>query len=312
MRKMLLLLLLAGAATPALAQNDPRGDSDNKESSREERQQAREEARAQRAERAERAARSVNRDRGFSARAAADVDSANTPPAESARRIRLQQQVVSEQSDRDDSPRERRRASSGPRVVQPQVVSGGDDEPVRAFEGSRRSRQLARQRQIDQAAIVGQSDLITREGQAPSLRQRDRATPNVMRVRDRTPLVSERPREGTQPPLRAERHRRDRPNWSTSWRHNNRYDWHNWRKRHRSLFRLGFYFDPFGWRYRPYSIGWRLWPSYYSSRFWINDPWQYRLPYAPPGYRWIRYYNDAILVDTWNGEVVDVIYNFFW
>jgi hypothetical protein len=198
-------------------------------------------------------------------------------------------------------------------MVQPEIVNGGgDDEPVRAFEGSRRNRDLARQREIDQAAVVGQSDLITREGQAPSLRQRDRATPNVMRVRNRTPLVSERPREGTQPPLRAERHRRDRPNWSTSWRHHSRHDWHNWRKRHRSLFRLGFYFDPFGWRYRPYSIGWRLWPSYYSSRFWINDPWQYRLPYAPAGYRWIRYYNDAILVDTWNGEVVDVIYNFFW
>ncbi|HJU77362.1 MAG TPA: RcnB family protein [Sphingomicrobium sp.] len=310
MRKMLLLLLLAGAATPALAQRDSRDDSDNKESTRAERQQAREEARAQRADRAERV---VSRDRGFSARAAADVDSASNSPAESGRRMRLQQQVVNEQSDRDDSPRERRRASSGPRMVQPDFANGGgDSEPVRAFDGNRRSRDLARRRQIDQAEVVGQSELITGQGQAPSLRQSDRATPNVMRVRNRTPLVSERPREGTQPPLRAERHRRDRPNWSTSWRHSNKYDWHNWRKRHRSLFRLGFYFDPFGWRYRPYSIGWRLWPSYYSSRFWINDPWRYRLPYAPPGYRWIRYYNDAILVDTWNGEVVDVIYNFFW
>ncbi|HEX4762159.1 MAG TPA: RcnB family protein [Sphingomicrobium sp.] len=307
MRKMLLLLLLAGAATPALGQNDRRDDSDNQESTRAERQQAREEARAQRAERGERA---VSRDRGFSQRA--EVDPANNSPAETARQIRLQQQVVSEQSDRDESPRERRRASDGPRMVQPQMVNDGDNEPVRAFEGNQRNRQLARRRQIDQAAVVGQSELITREGQAPSLRQSDRATPNVMRVRNRTPLVSERPREGTQPPLRAERHRRDRPNWSTSWRHHSRHDWHSWRKRHRSLFRLGFYFDPFGWRYRPYSIGWRLWPSYYSSRFWINDPWQYRLPYAPPGYRWIRYYNDAILVDTWNGEVVDVIYNFFW
>ena len=309
MRKMLFLLLLAGAATPALAQSDSRDDSDNKEATRAERQQAREEARAQRADRAER----VSRDRGFSPRAAAEVDSASNSPAESTRRMRLQQQVMSEQSDRDDSPRERRRALGAPKMVQPDFVnSGGDSEPVRAFDGSRRSRDLARRRQLDQAEVVGQSELITGEGQAPSLRQGDRAAPNVMRVRNRTPLVSERPREGTQPPLRAERHRRDRPNWSTNWRHSNKYDWHNWRKRHRSLFRLGFYFDPFGWRYRPYSIGWRLWPSYYSSRFWINDPWRYRLPYAPPGYRWIRYYNDAILVDTWNGEVVDVIYNFFW
>jgi hypothetical protein len=102
------------------------------------------------------------------------------------------------------------------------------------------------------------------------------------------------------------------PTWSTGWRNNDRYDWRRWRDRHRSWFHLGFYYDPFGWDYYPYQIGWRLWPSYYGSRFWINDPWQYRLPYAPPGYRWVRYWDDALLVDTWTGEVVDVIHDFFW
>jgi Ni/Co efflux regulator RcnB len=38
----------------------------------------------------------------------------------------------------------------------------------------------------------------------------------------------------------------------------------------------------------------------------------YRLPYAPAGYVWIRYWNDALLVDTWSGQVVDMIPNFFW
>jgi Ni/Co efflux regulator RcnB len=55
-----------------------------------------------------------------------------------------------------------------------------------------------------------------------------------------------------------------------------------------------------------------MWPSYYRSSYWLNDPWQFRLPYSPPGTRWIRYYDDAILVDTWDGRVVDVIHNFFW
>jgi Ni/Co efflux regulator RcnB len=36
------------------------------------------------------------------------------------------------------------------------------------------------------------------------------------------------------------------------------------------------------------------------------------MPYAPPGYRWIRYYDDLVLVDTWDGRVADVIYDFFW
>lgn len=61
-----------------------------------------------------------------------------------------------------------------------------------------------------------------------------------------------------------------------------------------------------------FGIGWRLWPNYYSSAYWINDPGMYRLPPAPPGTRWIRYYNDALLVDTWTGEVIDVIHNIFW
>lgn len=142
------------------------------------------------------------------------------------------------------------------------------------------------------------------------LRQAERAAPNVLRRP--VPVVSDTPRIGTQPPVRTEARRRAPVNWSSHWRNDRRYDWWNWRNRHRSLFRLGLYLDPFGWGYQRYSIGWRMWPNYYHSSFWLNDPWQYRLPYAPPGYRWIRYYDDAILIDTWDGRVVDVIYNFFW
>lgn len=143
------------------------------------------------------------------------------------------------------------------------------------------------------------------------LREQRRAVPAVFR--NRVPIVSNTPHEGTQPPKRIETRHTNWASWSTThWRHDKRYDWRDHRRRHRSLFHLGFYYDPFGWGYRPYEIGWRLWPSYFGSRYWLSDPWQYRLPYAPPGYRWIRYYDDAILVDTWDGRVVDVIYNFFW
>jgi hypothetical protein len=133
-----------------------------------------------------------------------------------------------------------------------------------------------------------------------------------LRTPSNPPVVSHTPRPGTQPPAPATYRPSPAPTWSTNWRHNNRYDWQNWRRRHRSWFHLGFYYDPFGWGYQPYYIGWRMWPAYYGSNFWINDPWYYRLPYAPPGTRWVRYYDDALLVDTWSGEVVDVIYNFFW
>jgi len=115
-----------------------------------------------------------------------------------------------------------------------------------------------------------------------------------------------------------QRHRRDYRDgnytrWSRDrWRHDRRYDWRRHRDRNRSLFHLGFYYDPFGWNYRRYNIGWYLYPSYYSSRYWLHDPWYYRLPPAYGPYRWVRYWDDALLVNIYTGEVVDVIHNFFW
>lgn len=103
-----------------------------------------------------------------------------------------------------------------------------------------------------------------------------------------------------------------RRRWSGDWRRDNRYDWRRHRDRNRSVFRIGLYFDPFGWDYRRWSVGRRLRPAYYQSNYWLNDPWMYRLPPAYGPYRWVRYWDDALLVNTYTGEVVDVLYSFFW
>ena len=124
------------------------------------------------------------------------------------------------------------------------------------------------------------------------------------------------PVEGTAPPpLTTEQARRGETShrrWGHDWRRDGRYDWRRYRDRNRSRFHVGFYFDPFGWNYRRYNVGWRLWPNYYSQSYWLNDPWQYRLPPAYGPYRWVRYYNDALLVNIYTGTVADVIHNFFW
>ena len=73
------------------------------------------------------------------------------------------------------------------------------------------------------------------------------------------------------------------------------------------------HYSPYrGHSYSRFSIGFALQPLFYSQRYWINDPWQYRLPPAEYGTRWVRYYDDVLLVDTYTGEVIDVIYDFFW
>ena len=73
------------------------------------------------------------------------------------------------------------------------------------------------------------------------------------------------------------------------------------------------YYSPYrNHRYTRFSIGFSLGSLFYSNRYWINDPWQYRLPEVYGPYRWVRYYDDALLVNIYTGEVVDVIYSFFW
>lgn len=99
--------------------------------------------------------------------------------------------------------------------------------------------------------------------------------------------------------------------WNRDWRSDRRYDWRHYRDSHRSLFHVGIYYDPFGYGYQAFNIGFRLAPVYFSQQYWI-DPAMYQLPYPPPGTQWVRYWNDAVLVDMYSGEVVDVIHDFFW
>jgi hypothetical protein len=108
-------------------------------------------------------------------------------------------------------------------------------------------------------------------------------------------------------------HNRYHRQWDTGWRNDGRYDWQRYRTYNRSIFSPGIYYSPFrSHRYSRFGIGYQLDPGFYSSRYWITDPWQYRLPQPYPGTRWVRYYDDVLLVDVFTGEVVDVIYNFFW
>ena len=107
--------------------------------------------------------------------------------------------------------------------------------------------------------------------------------------------------------------RRAERRWDRNWRQDNRYDWQRYRYSNRNLYRSGRYYSPYrNHSYSRISIGFSLGSLFYSDRYWLSDPWQYRLPPAYPGTRWVRYYDDVLLVDTYTGEVIDVIYDFFW
>jgi hypothetical protein len=103
-------------------------------------------------------------------------------------------------------------------------------------------------------------------------------------------------------------------NWNREWRRDPRYNWQDWRQRNRGSYRFPQYYAPRGWSYgyRRFSLGVILSAPLFSQNYWINDPWDYRLPPADGPYRWVRYYNDVVLVDVRDGRVVDVIHDFFW
>ena len=102
--------------------------------------------------------------------------------------------------------------------------------------------------------------------------------------------------------------------WDNGWRQDRRYDWNNYRSRNGNQFRMGRYAAPRGWDYgyRRFSVGITLSSLLYANNYWLNDPYAYRLPPAYGTLRWVRYYDDAMLVDVRDGYVVDVIHGFFW
>ncbi|MEH3107325.1 MAG: RcnB family protein [Sphingomonas fennica] len=107
---------------------------------------------------------------------------------------------------------------------------------------------------------------------------------------------------------------RNRGGWNDRWRDDRRYDWRGWRAGHRDAYRLPRYYAPRGFAggYRRWGPGYRLDPGFYGRSYWIADPYAYRLPPVSGRYRWVRYYDDVMLVDTGSGLIRDILYSFFW
>jgi Ni/Co efflux regulator RcnB len=139
--------------------------------------------------------------------------------------------------------------------------------------------------------------------------RRDRRQGDVREVhRDRREVRGDR-RELRQDRREVRSDRRDYRNYR-----DNRYDRRDYRDnrydRHRTRVR---YVAPYrSWSYRPVSIGFRLDPIFYSSRYYINDYGYYHLRIPRPWERWIRYGDDLLLVNLRNGRVVDVIHYRYW
>jgi Ni/Co efflux regulator RcnB len=77
-------------------------------------------------------------------------------------------------------------------------------------------------------------------------------------------------------------------------------------------FRIGGYRAPHGYYSRAWAFGDFLPRGWYGQDYWLDDFLDYDLPYPPPGFEWVRVGDDAVLVDQYSGQVVQVVRGIFW
>jgi len=325
MRTFLIAALLAGVAAPAFAAR-PHADGDrpHERSDRSDRSESKDSAPKQErsTERPQRSAEPRNQDSGGSGTGNGRNLDAPTRTIDAGHVQAVGQVHRRDVGDNQDGPRHQAVETAGekphrnfepkevraPRNVHEVAPENASGDSVRNWRSRERhndgSPTTIEERNVRRApAHVNGGELVQPKHPGP------RVVEQGQRRISRTPI------RGTEPPIprtAGTRQAHAARHWNNNWRHDNRYDWRKWRKHHHSHFHLGFYTDPFGWDYFRYGVGWRLWPSYYRNSFWLNDPCQYRLPPAYGPYRWVRYYNDALLVNIYTGQVADVIYGFFW
>lgn len=69
---------------------------------------------------------------------------------------------------------------------------------------------------------------------------------------------------------------------------------------------------PHGWAYRQWAVGAILPPLFLDRVYWYANWAALGLPPPQPGYEWVRYGPDLLLVEIGTGHVVDVAYGVFY
>ena len=69
---------------------------------------------------------------------------------------------------------------------------------------------------------------------------------------------------------------------------------------------------PRGFAYRRWEVGAALPPLFFARDYWYADWAGLGLDPPPPGYQWVRYGPDLLLVNVITGQVADVAYGVFY
>jgi TolA-binding protein len=185
-----------------------------------------------------------------------------------------------------------------------------------ARQQTQQQRQVTRQdtRQARQQQLTRQQQQQARQRQQQA-RQRTAPPPAANRARPPRQLTPQRQqaRRNAQQQIRRSF---NRSTWQNRWRrqHSTRNWWRNDRHfRGWNGVRVGFYFAPgYGYYNVPrsyYNVRYYE-GGYLPSLFWryrVIDPFFYGLPSAPPGTAWVYVNNAILLVDLYDGYIIEVV-----
>jgi Ni/Co efflux regulator RcnB len=74
----------------------------------------------------------------------------------------------------------------------------------------------------------------------------------------------------------------------------------------------GTYRRPSGYYVHRWTLGEFLPALFFAQNYWIDDYSDFDLSDPPEGTHWVRYGNDALLIDEDSGEVIQVVYGIFY
>ena len=102
-------------------------------------------------------------------------------------------------------------------------------------------------------------------------------------------------------------------NWGGGGYRNNN-NWSSYQRNYRSQqrFRGPTYQRPRGWYGQRWTYGQVLPSLFWTSNYWINNYNSYGLQAPPPGTVWVRDGYDAILIDRYNGQIIQVAYDVYY
>ena len=169
------------------------------------------------------------------------------------------------------------------RTDQRQQLRRQQTQKTRAVRANQRQRQQFQRRQ-------------TQQNRAVRTNQRQQLQHQQTQRSQRYNWGSYQP--GRRPPNWNSHRNFDRGAWQGNEQAQRRYHWNSYQR-------------PSGWYYRRWTYGMILPSFFWGRQYWIDSYWNYGLSDPPYGYVWVRYGDDALLVNVENGDILRVIYGLY-